>query len=370
MSMRGSIDSLRPDGVSGWLFSATAREPVVVQAILLGRIVGEGAADRHRPDLASAGLGDGCCGFEFSFYEPVDPAMLPLVTVQPHDGNVELPRTDLTGFPEFFRAMQARYPAAGRSRSVFGGLWTDRTDAGQVLTGRVAAGSTAADLEPILRDYIDGGHAVLPSAVAPVGIGPAEVALVESLPAGVALQPQAEPAARRLLEVLPGVLFRDLPLRVLRAILDDNPVACRTTVRREDDATFGQPSTVEGLPSPAECLAVVLGAGEDGVEIDVVRGSHTLPEFTADGRSRWIAGEASAAIAIAIAHGASVETARIGPCDLAIVGPGTLHRVRAPGGSAAVVTWIAPSRQTPLRVLRGSEGWFRVRHASGAALIA
>lgn len=370
MSIRGSIDRISPEGVAGWAYSPDSRGPLVVQAILGGRIVGEVAADFHRPDLAAAGLGDGNCGFELTFYEPVDPTLLPLISVQPRDGNVELPRTNVTGFPEFFRAVYSRFPKAGRSRSVFGGLWTDRTDATRVLVGRVATGATPPDLEPLLQDFIERGYAVLPSAVAPVGLAAGDAALVESLATDTTIEPQIDPAAARLLEALPGILFRDVPLRILRGILDDNPVACRTVICRGSDAAFKQPSTAERLPSPAECVAALVVAGPDQVELDIVRDSHTLPEFTADGRSRWVSSDTSAAISIAIENGASIETVSVGPLDLAVIGPGTLYRARTPETSAAVLSWITPSRQSPTRILQRNAKQFRVRHFSGAALIA
>lgn len=368
MSLRGSVDNLGAEGASGWIFDGDRGAPVVVQAMLDGRVIGEASAELPRQDLASAGLGDGRCGFEIAFYDAVDPALLPFVSVRPQGGDVELPRTNLTGFGEYFRALHARFPGAGRHRSVFGGLWTDRTDAARLLGGRVASGATPADLAPVLRALIGEGYAVLKSALAPTGFTAAEQALAEPLAAGQALDPRAGHDARRLLEALPGVAFRDVSLRALRAALDDNPLIYRAALSRGSGGAFAQPSAVEALPSPAECVAVVACLGDGPAMIDVVRGSHALPEFTSDGRSRWLVAGSGAGVELAGSHALSVEHVDIGPLDLVLVGPGTLYRLRAPGGTAAVTAFCAPSRLSPLRFGQEEAGTFTVRHHSGAIL--
>jgi len=369
VSIRGSIDSLTTERANGWVFSPSDKGPIIVQALLFGRIIGEAIADEHRPDLAAAGIGDGHSGFGIVFYEPVDPALLPMVSVRPIGGDVELPRTDLTGFPDFFRAMQARFPAAGRSRSVFGGLWTDRTDAARVLAGRIASGATPPDLEETLRRLINDGYVVLRNALAAGGLSVGDAALIDALPAEQPLDGAADAATRRVLEGLPGVLFRPMPLALFRAVLDDTPVAYRAMVHRGPAGAFSQPSNGDPLPSPAECLLSVVASRPEGAQIDVVRGSHALPEFTADGRSRWVSRDAATAIEIGIANGASVDTVEIGPNDMAVIGPGTIHRARGVGASAAVSAWCTPSRQVPLRTLARDGGTVQVRHSSGAGLI-
>ena len=368
MSLRGSVDSLDVEGASGWIFDADGGGPVVVQAMLDGRVIGEALAELPRPDLASAGLGDGRCGFRIGFYDAVDPALLPFVAVRPQGGDVELPRTNLTGFGEYFRALHTRYPGAGRHRSVFGGLWTDRTDAHRLVAGRVASGATPADLAPALRALIGEGYVVLKSALAPTGFAPAQLELLDSLEAGRPLDPRSDHAARRLLEALPGVVLRDVALRTLRAVLDDNPVIYRAALSRGAGASFAQPSTVEALPSPAECVAMVACAGPEPALVDLVRGSHQLPEFTSDGRSRWLVAGSAAGVEIATSHALSVEHVEIGTLDLLLVGPGTLHRLRTPEGTTAITAYCAPSRLTPVRFISGEGGNFTVRHHSGAML--
>lgn len=369
MSIRGSIDHIARDGATGWVFAPEARDALTVQALLDGRIIGEGTAEQERPDLAAAGFGDGRCGFEIRFYDEIEPTLLPFVSVRPRGSDVELPRHSPTGFGEFFRALYARHPGAGRHRSVFGGLWTDRTDALRMLAGRVGTGATPADMQGMLRPLINEGYVVLRSALAPTGFAAPELALIESLEANLPLDPRAEQAARRLLEALPGVIFRETPLKVMRAAMEDNPLAYRAMLCRGEEGSFSQPSTAEGLPSPAECLGIVACTGEEGITLDVIRNSHTLPEFTADGRSRWLAAGAAVGVELAVQHGLSVDMIPVGPHDLVILSPGLLHRVRAGGEATGLQVWCAPARVSPLRFLTGQAGTFTVRHFSGAALV-
>ena len=372
MTIRGSVDSLSPEGASGWAFGG-ARQPLVVQALLDGRVIGETLAEQDRPDLLAAGLGDGRCGFALAFHEaPIDPALLPFVSIRPRGGDVELPRTNLTGFGDFFRTVHARHPGAGRQRSVFGGLWTDRTDARRLLAGRTATGATPAELQDTLRDFIGEGYLILRGALAP-GLAP---------PAGLApgrpLAASDGAATLALLERLPGMVFTAATLRLLRAILDDHPTLHRIVPGIDEQRTgFEQPSAAEALPSPAECLLLVFGlSGQaaSGLRLDIVRGSHELPEFTGHGRSRWLADTPAdrepAALELAREFGASVETVEIGPRDIALLGPGVLHRLRPPpAGVLALRAWCLPARISPTRMLMpGHDGGVQVAHDSGSML--
>lgn len=366
MSIRGSVDSLTPEGAVGWAFDGRIGEQIVVQALLGGRILGEAVADRFRHDLAQAGLGDGACGFELAFYERLDPALLPFVSLRPRGGDVELPRYAATGFAEFFRSLHARHPAAGRHRSVFGGLWTDRTDARHLLRGRISAGTAPADLAATLEALIETGHAVLRHALPQEHLRKASEALAAQSPG----QPiGAEGEGRAALGALAELLFRDAVLRPLRAVLDDQPACTRVVPMCGVEHDFRQPSTADALSSPAECLLLVATTGGDAV-LDIVRDSHALPEFTADGRSRWIMPAEEAMLDPALAQGLSLEAVELAPGDVAIVGPGTLHRLRTEDEALALRAWVLPRRVTPARFLAGRAGTFSLRHPTGAMLAA
>jgi hypothetical protein len=356
MSIRGSIDSLGPTGASGWAYdSGQPGQPVTIQALLDGRVLGEAVAAENRPDLLAAGIGDGRCGFALEFHDALEPAILPFVSLRPRGGDVELPRTNLTGFGEFFRAVHARLPAAGRHRSVFGGLWTDRTDARRLLAGRVAAGATPAELEAILAGYVAEGWAVLRGATGAPGFGRDAAAAALALPSGRSLRQGAGAAAWALLDAVPEVLLKGTTLRLLCAVLDDQPAAFRVApVRGPATGGFAQASTVEPLPSPAECVLLVAPLGTDPlarVRIEVVRGSHELPEFDAQGRSRFLFAGEGAGLELAREAGCSIDTIELGARDVALLGPGTLARVRPAAGVPALQAWCAPARVSPSRLL-------------------
>ena len=369
MSIRGSIDNLTESGATGWLYAPAEKGAVNAQAHLFGRIIGQAMANLYRPDLFEAGVGDGQCGFSISFYEPVSAEHLPMVTVRPQGGDVELPRTNLTGFPDFFRAVQARFPAASRSRSVFGGLWTDRTDAARILSSRIASGATAPDLEEVLRAFIENGFAVLRGVREYHDLLDGDAAPMAEAPTGEPLTAQAGPAARSLLEALPDVLFRDAPLRVCRAVLDDNPTVCRTTVHRGNDPCSVSRAPPGAFPLRQSALVSVIASG---------------PGCCRDRRDQ---GQS---------HLAGVHRRRPLPLDLARCRgsrrdchcPWRLGGIRSnspqrtsqssvpacctacdPEASAAACTWSIPSRQTPLSMLAPGAERALMRHDTGAMMV-
>jgi len=69
--MRGFVDGLNGAQIDGWAFEpANPTERVVVELRLDGQTLATTVADRHRADLARAGIGDAFHGFRF----PLKPA--------------------------------------------------------------------------------------------------------------------------------------------------------------------------------------------------------------------------------------------------------------------------------------------------------
>lgn len=67
--VRGSIESIGDNHISGWMHCAVASlRNMVVLAFIGERCIGSGKITIHREDLKRAGLGDGMCGFRF----PID----------------------------------------------------------------------------------------------------------------------------------------------------------------------------------------------------------------------------------------------------------------------------------------------------------
>ncbi|MEO9188959.1 MAG: hypothetical protein ABI224_03000 [Acetobacteraceae bacterium] len=336
MYIRGSLDVITPTGLAGWAYAPDARDGLTVQALLNHEVIGEAVADLHRPDLAEVGIGDGNCGYRIDFPAPLSPLLLPFVVVKPEGSDVEMPRAAISGYAEFFQAMFRDWPASGRHRSVLGGLWTDRLDAAALLRGRREIAMIAETIADQVETLIRSGLMMLPLARPSDETSPAR-------------------AIERVLEA-PGIIA------ALRAVLEDHPLVLRPTAC--EPTPFRQPSGMEALASPAECLALVLPLGGAAVELEVVRDSHLLPEFSADGASRWTSPTGHEALAMAEAHG-MLDRYALAPDTLAVIGPGLLHRVMAPDGAAAIAVAL-PSRAAPLRRRLGTT--HEIACASGARI--
>ncbi len=334
MTILGSVDTMTETGVTGWAFAPDMREPLTVQAVLDNRILGETVADIHRADLETVGFGNGRCGYVIRFYEQVDPRYLPFVAIKLAHGEVEFPRTPMTGYAEFFTSLYKRYPLSGRSRSVFGGLWTERTDAAAILRGRVEVGTIGTAQEPLLGMFIENGYVRLD----------AEHKLLRSSPGAVnPIRPMHQAI---------GVVTDPMILPLLQSILDDQPVALSADTMIEDAVLFRQPSGVEPLASPAECLVLIAAATDRAVHVNIVRGSHRFPEFTAGGTSRYLPGNVAPADQIMAQH--MIDTVTVGPGSVTIIGPGTIYAL---DGAPALQSICVPARLVPANRLAELRAW-------------
>ena len=357
MSIIGSVDEVTQAGATGWIYNTLGQKPVVVQATLNGEVIGESTADGPREDLAEAGVGDGRCGFEMSFGFEVPRPLMPLINFRPFGGSVELPRTNLLGHIDAFRAIRAAYPGAGWSRSILGGLWTDRLDAARRLHGRVATKMLAPELEAPLLRFIEGGYLLMEGSLPEISAAAARQ--LGQLPAGQLRRKGAE----QLASLLPDLVFAPAYLPLLTAILEDLPMAAAVEVTRGNGG-FQQAGAMAKLPNPAEALVFILALDKSEAWLDVVSGSHALPEFLADGTSRFAA-PAAASINRARALASSLDTFRLRPGMACIMGPGTLFRLRCREAEAAFAVLLTPRRQTPLPMLE-DDGPASQMHVSGA----
>lgn len=63
-AIRGSLDGVVDGEVGGWAMDAASSASLVTVEVLIdGEVVGRALADRYRPDLLEAGIGDGRCAF-------------------------------------------------------------------------------------------------------------------------------------------------------------------------------------------------------------------------------------------------------------------------------------------------------------------
>jgi len=330
VSIRGSVDVVTTKGAVGWAYAQGRREDIMVQAVLGHEVIGDAVATTHRPDLAAVGMGKGNCGYTIKFYREIDPLYLPFISVKVDGGDIELPRPGYLGFAEFFAAFYRAHPAAGRARSMLGGLWTDRTDAAAILKSKIdisqVTGEAAASIRPLIH------------------LGLAVLSLGRS---GIALDEAGAPSA----EWIASIVEQPALLTTLRSVLDDNPCVLNVEICASDTALI-QPSAEYHLPSAAECLAVVMPAVEQGIAIDVVRDSHRLPEFTTAGISRWASGETHAGLEIAAQRQGLITRYDVPLGSIAIIGPGTIYRLHAAKGAEALKFCCIPSRTIPMALTK------------------
>jgi len=324
--IRGSFDVVTTAEALGWAYAPGQMEPVLVQAVLNQEVVGEALADIHRPDLAAAGVGDGNAGFAIRFFRAIDPLYLPFISVKVEGGDAELPRSPLAGFKEFFNAVHVAFPAAGRHRSLSGGLWTDRTDAASLLQGKTRIGTVPPSAAPVVEQLIHNGAAVVDLAAAP------ELSTWRSNLAACTGSLLDEPAM----------------LALLRSVLEDNPMAVKADWLEYGETDFTQPTSRNPSPAPGECVELVIAFGE-GVTLDVIRGSHKLPEFTLNGKSRWTTPSAGNAASAAGPMGL-LDSLQAATDAVTLVGPGTIYRIRCELGTPALRLVILPARGRTVEV--------------------
>jgi hypothetical protein len=343
--IQGAIDEVSTVAVVGWIYAPALGNGVSVQAIINQEIIGEAEAKIYRADLDSAGFGSGHCGFEIRFSREIDPLYLPFIEVRLAGSTVALPRVSLFGLGDYVRALWERYPGAGYQASVLGGLWTDRTDAAALLKARVDIGIVAAREAGLLARFLQEGIVVLDRAgrqQAASGLDGDELGYKVA-----------------------AVLFDDPLLRLLRAILDDHAIAVQGDIIPAPQPNYTQPSAIEDVASPAECLALVAPYGAGPVKIDVLRGSHRFPEFLSEGKSRWMHSAADRVGEVTLGANLLVDQYAVPANSVAVIGPGLLHRICETNDEGALRVLILPARQGELRFLkRAPRG--EIAHDSGA----
>ena len=148
-------------------------------------------------------------------------------------------------------------------------------------------------------------------------------------------------------ELVSAVLQLKPVINLLHQLLEGPPLALSAqTVDGADDG-FHQPSSLETLPSPAECLCLIVPLSEGSVELEVVRDSHQFPEFTAEGYSRWV-NRPAVATEIALREHGMVDRYAVQPGSVIVISPGLIHRVRTEPGKPATRILCTPSRHAPL----------------------
>jgi len=330
VTIRGSVDAVSTKSATGWAYAQGRRDDILVQAVLSHEVIGDAVATDHRPDLAAVGLGKGNCGYTIEFYREIDPLYLPFISIKVDGGDIELPRAGQLGFGDFLAAFYRTHPGAGRPRTTLGGLWTDRTDASAILKSKMDIGQVTSEAGSVLGQLITQGIAVVEQKAADeigddtAGNGTLSVDRITAL--------VEDPAT----------------LAVLRAVFDDHPLILAAETILGRDTSLTQPSAESDSPSPAECLVIAAPAADAPIAVEIVRDSHQLPEFTAAGVSRWAGNETHAGVELAAAAQGLVTRYEISSGAVAIVGPGTLYRLRCGGTADGLHLRCVPARAMPM----------------------
>jgi hypothetical protein len=363
----GSIDKLTPQGAIGWLYRRDLMEPAKIRAFLNNEVIGETTADSYRPDLHQVGLGDGHCGFDMSFKRPINESQLPFIKIKPDSIDLSLSLTGKSVYLDLLHAVLANAHGTGRNRSILGGLWTDRTDAAQILAGRLAVGSCVGELQPVLQELIVNGFVVLPGVLAPNGLTRKDVLALDLQGKALSQDADRDSRLKEALDTLAKLLFRDATVRILRAIFDDHPVICRID-KIEEEMPFHQAASIEALPSPAESLLLYVGFPGGNSRLDFIRESHEMAEFGPSGKSRWTSEGEGDLGALAQQEGLSIGEAEFGNLDILVVSAGLVHRVIGSSRAPVLAALATPRRITPLRFLSGRDAWVEASHISGARI--
>lgn len=363
---QGSIDKITADGAAGWFYSSLLDTKPNMVAWLDNRVVGQAPVNSYRPDLEKVGFGDGRCGFEIKFAELLSESLLPFVSIRPEGSSLSLPFTHKNLLLDIVASLNSSFPGAGRNRSVIGGLWTDRTDALQILAGRIAIETCTVDVQPQLREFIADGYVVMREIFDAAGLSDDIMALIESVSVSGGMRSGSSDMKKSLTEIA-SLLYGERIVALLRAIFDDHPVIYAIELV-EQKAEFAQLCSFELFPSPAECVALYVACPGARPRLEAIRDSHELPEFTAAGLSRWTAAGAEDLSLIAKDAGSSVIQVEVEQRDVVLVGPGLIHQVPEADRGKLIRIICAPRRQTPIRFLENERTWNEASHLSGARI--
>jgi phytanoyl-CoA hydroxylase len=197
-------------------------------------------------------------------------------------------------------------------RSNYGGLWTDRIDALELLGHRVTNGQINQDEEYLLRQWIANGYVILEGAVdqtlcselarelATIFERGSDTALYQEpeSPPGIAktVSPGLPPERMRLLDLYgvsglaADVLTAPAITNFLRSIFDDAPLCFQgLTFEQGSGQGLHQDTAYVVIDKPLELAAawVALEDVQEGSgELMYVNGSHRLPDWNFGGNSK------------------------------------------------------------------------------------
>ena len=192
--------------------------------------------------------------------------------------------------------------------SRFGGLWTDRRDAGDEIDRRAEVGAVSSADAERLRHWVDHGYVILEGAVEPGACDGLRADLDRAFADGDERLLMASPAVQGMHPLTAGVdperarvvdayvyyesaraaLFSEPIVRFLRTVFEDAPVLFQSlTFERGSQQRMHQDTAFVVTSSPMEFAASWI-ALEDirpgSGELTYLDGSHRLPEYLFGGK--------------------------------------------------------------------------------------
>jgi hypothetical protein len=175
----GYVDQAGHAGITGWAYLPAHPDEAVELEVLDGQgVIARILADRYRPDLAQAGIGNGRHGFELTFAQPLPENRTHTIRVR-RAGGPELARSPIS-LPARKTAVTPR-AAGGKRALVLDALWPDPArDAGSNAILSHIAGLRALGFAVDLMAVQEPGTPP-PRGLAGLGIGFPEFPGVEKL---------------------------------------------------------------------------------------------------------------------------------------------------------------------------------------------
>jgi phytanoyl-CoA hydroxylase len=313
--LEGYVDCVVDGCVHGWAWNpGQPDEAVEIKVLVDGREAARGSARLFRPDLERAGKGDGRHGFEVLLPPATRSRGLSTARVVFAANGVELEGGVVSLKPSTDGATLQNQPVTGY-RSRFGGLWTDLSNAEDIIEGKRLLGWITDEEAGLLNDWVRDGFVVLKGAVPARHIDALDDD-VERVWAGtspsrpfVEYWENAERTVRaaaleyrernvKLLdlhahfEAARRVAFAPAILRFLTLLFERPALAFQSLYFRWGSAQdIHQDTAFVKVSSPMELVASWVALEDvqpDSGELEYYVGSHRLADFLFDGHSKWM----------------------------------------------------------------------------------
>lgn len=197
-------------------------------------------------------------------------------------------------------------------QSKFGGLWTDSTNADEILAGKLALGTISAAEADLLDSWINNGYVIIKGAVPSSAIDAAQRAIAEVYQQGRALvetyeygdvryakvKPRHRTMQHKLLDAyahsksIQDMVMSDKIVRFLNVIFDQPALAFQGLYfENGSQQDIHQDTAYVRVNRPMELAASWIAMEdiqEGSGELEYYVGSHRIPEFLFEGKSKWM----------------------------------------------------------------------------------